>query len=1368
MVKSLFKKITSFITNFPWLVLLLGILITVAAGIIRPDYYLLGWDNFSSYLDVPLNIERTLISPWRESRGLGVASDSEVVDVFHQAFTGLFSFILPTQLLDQVYISFVFIVGALLMYLFAFKLFRYVFPPPADSASKSHHLILNKYADLFAFLAVIFYVFNLNTLSVFYFPMLPYTSRFLALPAVHLLLLLFFKNRVLSKKVVLSFIALTLMASVSYVTATIFITIIMSLFIHGLGYFRFKKLIVFLSLFIGLNMFWLLPFLNYTLQKSSVISLAPSNIEGNESLLNKSYEFFEPKKQLIFYSNFFEMNYINPDTNNTNNFHPLTSDFNSPIYHIFPVLYLLGLALITVFIYLNYRKNTKVLNLVWIPLHTLFFMFLSFKEFGPTGLFYKLLVDNIPLFQVVFRFGDAKFHPFVAFSASLLAAFGIIYLLYVLIPEFLSHFKIQKRVESLIFKFLPLIVVLFLLAITFWGFRSYFTRQFVGSFMYTQIPRAYFQMAENINKDPANVRVLHLPMDKYSYWRPYSWGYYGSSFFHFLINKPYLDKTFEPASLENNYINTKIYSQTEHLQNLKADDKRQAADDLAETLREANIKYLVLDETVGSTNIAQDKKYVTALSFEKSQIAVNLLKNYGLIREHSRYQVNPYEYKNYSNHKDQTKKTNQTIILYEVLKVNEKMDFATNIKRIDPKLDYLAQTSLFPTSNNQTWVQSTTGPGFELRPFLRKDAVVTQTKNEVIYTLPKDNFNSGSFSIKTDSNIRKDTRVVKLIGKKSGDVLIISLYEVMAPSIQDNNFDRLIGDAIIPLSTPENASIPLSNLRLRLDNIVLEVPANLSEQEQLIGYVLSTQDQPTMELLQRDQIIAIPGYTFKSGSPVDCLGTKLEGFQAYVEGLGDGVNIEGQNGSVCVISELGKMAPKELAYGELSLNISGRGTDLDPEFNELAHADACGSSCSFTPSNLQLSVVELNKPVNAYFCIERNGLPPCFNSDKFISIQGQKRIVLPIEKDLFDTSGLRFIFALRNVGYQKQQAIIDNIQLSTYKVANVYQVDLRLDEQFTQTVTLDNTKELTIRLPKTKSVYSSYNNAESYNLNLADQPCEDKKGYRSVRESDEKIVIYTRKCGSGLFFSYPDYRDLMYLWSVDYNLLSGQFPNMRVYDESGEYFSERASLYQGYPFIKDFKSADPGSKLTSKDFEKLNTHSAYYILHSDPVLRGDLGKAFALTQYSDNDGVVAIDSFNIVALPKHWSSLSIEANSGTTQSYNKPSNATIEKVIPGIWKVKIGSNSPNGKYLLEFKEGFDQQWNIYSSKGDIVINKSAGTNNRCNGLFNCFEIELTGQTRGEKTYYLFYEPIKLSILGAVISLIVGISLVGISILNRKK
>ncbi|MBI2010376.1 MAG: hypothetical protein HYS86_04360, partial [Candidatus Chisholmbacteria bacterium] len=212
--KSLLANILSTLAKRPGLILLTILLTIITLTNIKPDFYLVGWDNYSSYFNLKTNLFRTFFATWREYRGLGVPSDAEVTDIFRQLFFLVFHFVTPGELLDQLYYLFSLWLGTLSMYATARLLLKHF------SFQNNHSRLLK--TDLFPTLASFFYLFNLSTLSVFYSPIIPFTNRFYALP-----LTLYVILRYTTKKTVKNFLlaALTIVVTAgSYITPTVVIT----------------------------------------------------------------------------------------------------------------------------------------------------------------------------------------------------------------------------------------------------------------------------------------------------------------------------------------------------------------------------------------------------------------------------------------------------------------------------------------------------------------------------------------------------------------------------------------------------------------------------------------------------------------------------------------------------------------------------------------------------------------------------------------------------------------------------------------------------------------------------------------------------------------------------------------------------------------------------------------------------------------------------------------------------------------------------------------------------------------------------------------------------------------------------------------
>lgn len=1410
------NKIKDFITytlrTKPWFIFILLILVSITSLSFHKDYYFMGWDNFSSFFNIPTNLWKTLFGTWREYRGLGLPSDSEVVDIFRQLFFLLLSPIFSEKLLDQLYLLFSLWAGVIGMYLFAYKIYGLIFPHKkinyhtikATEINHDNHIHsifstfgLSKYNDLFGFIAAFFYLFNLNTLSVFFFPILPFVARFFSLPLLHLALLLFVTTPKISKKLFIFIIFTILFTSGSYITATVFITTVISLCLHSLVYLpKFRRILLFFSIFLLLNTFWLFPFANYTIQKSYIIQFAPSSLEGNESLLNKSPDFFSFSRQSIFVPTFFDMQYTDISTSTNKFFHPLSEFYNTAPYTIilslFTFLYIGGsfLSLLFYFYTLFRHKNkgqlilkNKYNYIIWLPLHTFLFIFLSLKQYGPFGFIYNFISTIIPLFAVVFRFGDTKFHGYIAFSGSLLASFLCIWISFILLPYIiynLLHFFRKTRqgiLNSSIFlaRFTLMTILLFS---TLFVFRSYFTGKFTGFFMYTKIPPAYKEIAEIINKDQSDTRVLHLPFDKFGYWRAHSWGYFGSAFFNFMINKPYLDRTYEPGSMENLFLDNKIYTLQEKIYtSTDLTFKEKHVEELYLLLKEANIKHILLDTTVNLNVQARGHKYWGKLSAVQSETVMKELEKKGYVQLKKRYSINPFDYIAFTVKDKQEPKIPKEIpdmdfiSLYEVRNIEKRISFIQQAEYIDNQLDYLAETSI-EKKPGTALLQSTNQKTTTIYPFQRRDASVSKEGKNVMYNLSNPNLPTGNYNLTMPAPIASNAaRLIKVTIQSNGNVLKIKLYEKQAPNIVTNNkelsFENIIGDIEFNLDQKYNQSASnkndnqktaLSDLRLRIDNNIFSFTDDINTNETELGYVLVRETPFFIDLIKKAETLPIPSSLFSTTALEDCLGTKQKDYQPFVKGINENIiQLQAINGSICVVGNIQKILPKNLPYGEISLALDLSGGNLDKDYTNIYKNPI---------SPLNKAVLDLPKPNNIYSCIQHEGDRNCYNNNRFFSFEKniKTQVTLPILKSIENTEGLNIIFGLRNNGFQKQSALLGPMTIDTYELIETYKADLSRFEGINQIITIDNKNNITLKMPQSISFTSSFNNASAFDLTIADTACENENGYRTIRSFDGKTIMYTQKCGNGLFYTHKTFANMMYLWLIDFNLISGQYPSIQFADKYNEYVNQRIGLYQGYPHISNFKTINPlDENISLENFKKIPTFASPYILFNSPEYENDTDKVFSFTQYTENDGVIAIKSNDIIAYPPYWADMRLQSIDNTPKQYQVANNYKYRKILPSLWSITLPANTPKGTYLLLFREGYDKQWGLYKNKFELLQSFSSSNHPRCNGLFNCFEI-IINDTK-ETTYYLFYGPEKLAFIGGVITLI---TVVVILLKTRKK
>ena len=1320
------EKIFNYFKKRPGLLILSIILLAITAVNIKPDFYLMGWDNYSSYFNLKNNIFRTFFATWREYRGLGVPSDSESTDMFRQLFFLILSPFIKQGLLDQIFSLFSFDLGVILTYLFSKKLFKGVFQ---DNEQK---------LDLIGVFSGLFYIFNLNTLATFYFPMIMYINRFYAVPLLFYIFLSLIQEKITWKKTVI-FSLLIIFSSGAYMTATIFITVLIALMIFLLLQSQnIKKSLIFILFFIILNSFWLLPFINYTLNKSNIVYQAPTFIDANEIQLNKPASFYSLFKQLILYPNFFDTTVTSFDNSQTSGIHPLSNFISnfpySLVLYIFPLFYLCGIALLL----FNYKKYKKFL---WIPFTIFLYLFLSLKAFSPLGFIYIILEKNLPFFGSLFRFGDTKFHYFIGFAGSLSAGFFIA--------------KISERLnkKNIVFLILTLIII------STTVYSSYFGR-FFGFFDLNKVPGAYFEIAKLINDDKGDYRVLHLPFNQDRYWRSYNWGYLGSSFLHFLINKPLVEKTFEPASQENVELNSEIFE--------KIAKKKE---DLYPLLKKTGIKYIIFDETISPQMTAKGLGSWGTYNYFDSKESVRKLESEGLISKITSYNVNISEYldiyeKIFPFSQDDLnlikKTSNYEIVLYELKDPNPKFQQVNNFSFTDPK------TSGFNTDPAKDTLQYDKY-NFNAFPFKRNDLKFKFQNGKVEANVVNFNFVKDlNYRIEVSSNsIRTpqvNVEVFALVDEKN---LSINFYSNPFPNLifedQILSAKTKIKEILIPINKITNSlqitenlenylsnwgeSLPyklISGLRIKIGDNIIPFPSKLSNQETYVGSLILDQGSLKVQILKENLDSKINLNHLNLTDNPNCFSDKLNEYSSAVDNK-NGFRVDSQNGSTCFMFDMKDYVDNKANYSEIKINYQSQAHNLDSKYLKDYKTDK---------PTLKSVINDFYKPSYLSTCIKDANIDNCFNTHQILSLNSNDLIksdsvIIPTDKEINAYKPIVF-FALKNTGYQSQTLIINQLSIKKFEVVTEDNLNVKLENNSTVfTVKKPQKLKMSFNLPLN---YFSFYQGKKDGFSVSNGVCSQPNSYRTYRQSD-RLISYFENCDNNLFQSLDFDSNNSYIWSINYNLASGKFSHFNLGDDFNKYTNQILSLNQGYPNIKGFKEFQNPEFFANKQnilnkINNLELTNTNIILPNNFIISDQKKKNFMIAQDSENEGMALYDNFNVVQIPNIWTNLSIgpENNSFST---NQTSNVKFTKILPSLWKVNINSSSLEGQILL-FNEGYDKQWGIYASFFDLLVGKDASINHlKCNGYANCFEINPTNTQ-----YYVFYWPEKLNVLGWVLTLLI--------------
>ncbi len=1290
---ELIRSVFYFFRQRIGLVILIGLLLIISVATIKPGFSLLGWDNYSSYFSPVINIPRTFFATWRDYRGLGAPSDAEVTDVFRQVFYWGIHFIVPIELLDQVYYLFALWVGVLSMYVLAKEFLPDFF--------KTDHLSKK---DLFATIAAFFYLFNLNTLSVFYSPIIPFTNRFYSLPLTLYLFLRFLKSKHKARAFLILAITVIL-TSGSYITPTIVITAFASFFVYVASIWNIKKALLSCFIFLFLNAFWLLPFFNYTIQKSSIVPLARTFVEINESTLNRTPSDFSLQKQSVLYPSFLDLHFPSL-TGEEFVIHPLLDDYTKNITHfmlfLFPILYGVGTGLII----WRWKTNRKVL---WIPIWILGFLFLSMKEFSPVGFIYTFLKTYIPFFDIVFRISDTKFHAYISLAGSLASAYAVLSILA------LSRNKFVRQA-------IRVSICILVLGYS-WLFRSYVNGNFIGFFVYAKVPTAYYEITDVINKTSGNGRVLHLPMDKWhSYWRSFSWGYVGSSFFNYFINKPYVDKTFEPASMENAYLHTKITAFIDSF--YRATDvnvKKKVAGEFIDLLGTTGVQYILLDESISSSVYARNmlfntqQYYVQAkdiLAYAFDQKIINLVKTYEIPLGPT-YAANDALYPVSEIGEFGDKPTDARIDLYQIPSVRPTVQFLPSTLNIDSSVANILETSFVPSK--ESLVQDPKMPA-QFIPFVTQDHTVTSQESSFLVQYKNSNLLPTSYRVSAGISDR-NSYMVDVYGKLDGNRLSLTFYHRYYPDINGKKFQKNIGTLEFSLPKQEvgsstativsnwneySTSQILDSVRFQLNDVFMPIPANISKNEVRIGSYMLHEENIHASVLSKSRSEPIELSQFSKTDPASCYGTPTKDYQESVVLDGNKkLNLTVQNGSLCVRTPL-----------TLTPNIGGNTGYVELEF--------------------EANMPEENSGL-AYVCLREGSIDDCLNNHRNIRLQSEKTsYIVPLRSLISPSAVYPLDMGVVNVDGTKKTMTIDSARYAVFAVGEQKQLVFNptfLDES----VELSGSLELSF--PKAVSAYSYMHKPATEAFYVPIEACRgDEPVPKSIRFVDNMEVYDMRNCSMHFaqWFHYgPQYP---YLMAFEYWLGAGQQPSIVLGRDKDNYFFERASLYQGYP------------KLMSKN----TIHASRFI---SPLFLSDsapAATAIHLFQDTAGEGTMGVRNFDIVEYPAAWEEMTITPENAKN-SYPVPGKYSSTQLFPSLWEVK--GEKLQGMLLLN--NGYDVQWGIYDSLESVFFGKSLATSVRCEGFANCFKLP---QGKEYEKLFIFYWPERLSSAGWIISLCTVIAL----------
>jgi len=577
--------------------------------------YLLGNDNYSPELNPSLTIQRSIESPaWRSYRVLGFGSESEQSDIFRAMFFWVGEKVLPKDSLGQIF-------GLLCLFVGSWFIGELGLLLNKDFFKK-------KYSQLAFLLAAIIYITTLWTPWVYSFHMGPFISQFGFLPLLLFSIYSYLRKPNL-KKLFLFFISSLLFSSSCVIATIFFVDIVLIVFFTIYFSFVFNKkwkktlrsIGIVMGVFIITQLFWLLPFINYTVSNTEGIFNSYINRSITANTIDLEREMLTAKNSARLYTRV--LNTV-ADNEGTRLFSLSDNYTNYDFYKVFsylPVFFsFVGL------IFLIVKKKWKLI-IFWILAFGSWFLIKNGNF--PLGGIYIWLQENIAIFRQVFRWVSSKLGNVYLFSITFASVFGIIFFL-----DFLTSFFKKKKIRLSIF----VIFISLLLGLQFFYSEFLFTNNlFPERSLIENIPKEYFELGEYIKEEKSeDKRIYYVPPSNNGYFREYDWGFVGSVFLNYVIPNPLMDLSLAIGSevgekavyeLEDAYLSGDIESLKAYLK--KYDVKYVLVDrSLTDTVYGYDIDWDLCDFLISTFKLEWESEDLELYTYEDSALEELTLSNF--------------------------------------------------------------------------------------------------------------------------------------------------------------------------------------------------------------------------------------------------------------------------------------------------------------------------------------------------------------------------------------------------------------------------------------------------------------------------------------------------------------------------------------------------------------------------------------------------------------------------------------------------------------------------------------------------------------------------------------------------------------------
>jgi hypothetical protein len=511
--------------------------------------FLSGWDNIHHEFNLGLSWRRVLSGAWLSGWGLGVGSGmAYAADLPRLIVYTFLSVFLPVSVIRYVWVFSMLLLGVLGSYSLFYLVFR------------------NKMSGFFG---AMFYLFNLATVQYFFTPFVSFIAFYGFLPWLLFGFMRYIRNR---KRSDLQFLGvISFFSGPAFFVQTLFLVASIVLATATLGYFFQKKSSrrsVFFAwmVFLGAQLYWLLPTLYYSLNHASVVVQSKINALTTleTQLSNQAYSNIVD----IALLRGFWFSYTDAQIELE------TGLLMTPwVEHVDGLVIVAGLILFGVVVMGYIYLVTKSKNVEkWVPILLFMVGYLMLAQ----G---EWLASQIPFFGQVFRSAFTKWSMVMALAY----AWGIA-----------AFSDVLSRNRKLFF---PILSALTLLMV-----YSCFP-MFKGSLVYeslrVNIPSEYEELFSYLQTQDKNQRVVHVPASWHWGWTYYSWGYRGSGFLWYGIEQPVMDRAFDVWSQYNetfyNELSTVFYFCPSEPSDV---DLRKCAANVRQVLDKYQVSLVLLDESV--------------------------------------------------------------------------------------------------------------------------------------------------------------------------------------------------------------------------------------------------------------------------------------------------------------------------------------------------------------------------------------------------------------------------------------------------------------------------------------------------------------------------------------------------------------------------------------------------------------------------------------------------------------------------------------------------------------------------------------------------------------------------------------------------